>query len=110
MLKSPGLSALGSTEKTYRAFREIAAERNRQEIIHADKPERDPTLPLAARLDIYFKVLAEEVGELAETFLTDNKPERHTPEARHKEALHVAAVGCAILELLSEQEPLTHPV
>lgn len=106
----PGPSSLGSTERTYRAFREIAAERNRQEVIHSDKPERDSTLLLAARLDIYFKVLAEEVGELAETFLTDNKPERHTPEARHKEALHVAAVGCAILELLSEQEPLTSQV
>lgn len=110
MIKNPSLSALGSTEKTYRAFREIAAERNRQEIIHGDKPERDQSLPLATRLDIYFKVLIEECGELAETFLTDNKPERHTPEARHKEALHVAAVGCAILELLSEQEPVTRPV
>jgi NTP pyrophosphatase (non-canonical NTP hydrolase) len=88
----------------YRAFGRIAAERERQEVIHPDSPERDMTLPLEYRLLVYHAILVEEVGELARTILRDDIPERHTPEARAKEALHCAAVSVAIMEALEAEQ------
>lgn len=88
---------------TYRAFTAIAAERRRQDTKHADAPERDMSRPLEERLLIWHAVLSEEVGELARTVLRDDEPERQTPEARMKEALHCAAVAVAIMEVLEEE-------
>jgi hypothetical protein len=95
----------------YRAFGKIAAERSRQDVKHATAPERDMTRPLEERLLIWHAVLSEEVGELARTVLRDDEPERQTPEARMKEALHCAAVAVAIMEVLEEEsgEPVSAP-
>jgi hypothetical protein len=87
----------------YRSFVKIAAERDRQDVIHASAPERDLTRPLEERLLIWHAVLSEEVGELARTVLRDDEPERQTPQARMKEALHCAAVAVAIMEVLEEE-------
>lgn len=87
----------------YRAIGKVAAERERQEVIHPDSPERDMSLPLETRLLFWHAILSEEVGELARTILRDDVPERHTPEARAKEALHCAAVSVAIMEALEEE-------
>jgi hypothetical protein len=86
-----------------RAFKKIDRERERQELIHPDSPERDMTLPLEVRLLFWHAILSEEVGELARTLLRDDVPERHTPEARAKEALHCAAVSVAIMEALEAE-------
>lgn len=88
---------------TYRAFNAIARERQRQDVVHADSQDRDMSLPLDIRLLIKHAVLVEEVGELARTLLRDDIPERHTKEARMKEALHCAAVSVAIMEVLEEE-------
>jgi hypothetical protein len=88
---------------TYRAFTAIADERRRQDVKHANSQDRDMTLPLDIRLLIKHAVLVEEVGELARTLLRDDIPERHTREARIKEALHCAAVSVAIMEVLEEE-------
>jgi NTP pyrophosphatase (non-canonical NTP hydrolase) len=88
---------------THRAFTAIADERRRQDEIHASAPERDKTRSLEERLLIWHAVLSEEVGELARTVLRDDEPERQTPEARMKEALHCAAVAVAIMEILEEE-------
>jgi hypothetical protein len=110
VIPKPTESFLGSTGRTYRALRMIVAERNRQDVIHADAAERDMSRSLEDRLQTWNNVLMEEVGEFARTILRDDVAERHTPAARRKEALHCAAVATAILEVLIEQEPLTNPV
>ena len=86
-----------------RAFTKVAGERARQDTKHANAPERDLSRPLEERLLIWHAVLSEEVGELARTVLRDDEPERQTPEARMKEALHCAAVAVAIIEVLEEE-------
>lgn len=92
-------SDLGCTGRTYRAFQLITDERKRQDAKWGDAVQR--------RLQIYnwLAILVEEVGELIKVCRRDNAPEHHTPEARLKEAIQVAAVATAIVEvIMAEQE------
>jgi NTP pyrophosphatase (non-canonical NTP hydrolase) len=80
---------------TVRAFKLIDAERIRQDEKWGEAEGR------GLHRYTWLTILVEEVGELAKAFLTDNRPIDHTPERRLKEAIQVAAVATAIVEVLT---------
>jgi hypothetical protein len=97
-LISHSRSYLGCTGETYRAFQLITEERIRQDARWGVSHQRD--------LHIYdwLAILGEEVGELIKASRTDGKPEEQTPEAQLKEAMQVAAVATAILEVVMAKQ------
>jgi NTP pyrophosphatase (non-canonical NTP hydrolase) len=74
------------------AITEILAERNRQDYRHGNAPQRGYTL------DRWMTLLTEEVGEVAKAI---NDDDLHEARA---EAIHVAAVATAIIEVLLHNE------
>lgn len=94
LINSVERSALGCTGQTYGAFKLISDERSRQDAKWGVAVDR--------KLHIYdwLAILGEEVGELIKTCRTDNPEPEHSPDARLKEAMQVAAVATAILEVV----------
>jgi NTP pyrophosphatase (non-canonical NTP hydrolase) len=84
---------------TVRAFKLIDDERVRQDAKWGEAEGR------GLHRYTWLTILMEEVGELAKAFLTDNRPIDHTPERRLKEAIQVAAVATAIVEVLTAGNP-----
>lgn len=79
------------------ALKHVAAERVRQDAKWGDIVRRhlsDGNLAL---------ILIEEVGELAHALLRDNPDEDHTLERQFQEAVQVAAVATAIIEVLGSR-------
>ncbi len=91
-------SYLGCTGRTYRAFQLVTDERNRQDEKWGKAVDRN--------LHIYdwLAILGEEVGELIKSCRTDNPPAEHSHKAQLKEAMQVAAVATAILEVIMARD------